>query len=286
MPSAPSSEKEVKKETKDFVRIFAFVFIAMVVLPLAYRLWFLSRPPEPGSNPSPAQLFEKAMDARAVRLLTKPVGKWTDAEAKSEPEIHAWLKEQGNEILPWEWTEEARQKDPKGYAKCWRRIWRARRSYCEDLLEQHQGALKRIEREIGILTTIHAHRTNQVARLRTLAATNAFPCKVTIEHLEKGRFWGWNRETEEVECPDSSALEELMRHAPDCDVSSCYASIIQLREDREEASAACQKYEGLRDHASELLEGLDSQDAKGKGFRDLGHELSRNLKAQGAVSRK
>ena len=74
-------EKDVKKETKDFVRIFAVVFIAMVVLPLTYRLWFLSRPPEPGSNPSPAQLFEKAMDARAVRLLTKPVGKWMDAEA-------------------------------------------------------------------------------------------------------------------------------------------------------------------------------------------------------------
>ena len=273
----------MKKETKDVVRIFAIVFIAMVVLPLAYRLWFLSRPPDPGSNPSPAQIFEKAMDARAVRLLTKPVGKWTDAEAKSEPEIHAWLKEQGNEILPWEWTEEARQKDPKGYAKCWRRIWKERRSHCEKRLAQHQRELKRIEREIGILTTIHAHRTNQVARLRTLAATNDFPCKVTIEHLEKGRFWGWNRNTEELECQDASALEDLMCHSPDCDVVSCHASIMKLREEREETSAVCQKYEGLRDHASELLYGLDPRDASGKGFRDLEHELSRKLKAQGGV---
>jgi len=255
----------------------------MVVLPLAYRLWFLSRPPEPCSNPSPAQLFEKAMDARAVRLLTKPVGKWADAEAKSEPEIHAWLKEQGREILPWEWTEEARQKDPKGYAKCWRRIWSARQSHCENRRAQHQGELKRIEREIGILTTILAHRTNQVTRLRSLAATNAFPCKVTIEHLEKGRFWGWNRETEEVACQDASALEELMRRSPDCDVVSCLASIVKLREDREETSASCQKYEGLREHASKCLKGLDTLDEKGKDFRDLEHELLRSLKIQGAL---
>ncbi len=55
-------------------------------------------------------------------------------------------------------------------------------------------------------TTIHTHRTNQITRLRAIAATNTFPCQIALERLEKGRFWGWNKKVETVECKDLESL--------------------------------------------------------------------------------
>ena len=196
----------MKKETKEFVRLFGVALIVMMVVPLAYRVCIHFWPPDETPCQTLAQFLKKAESEHCTRLLTKPFVKWTDAEAKLEPEIHAWLKEQGNEILPWEWTEEARRKDPKGYAKCWRRIWREQKSHCERHLAEQQKEIKRVERELQILTAIHTHRTNQIARLRSIAATNTFPCQVTIERLEKGRFWGWNKKIEVVDCKDAASI--------------------------------------------------------------------------------
>ena len=190
----------MKKETKELVRTLGIALVVMMVVPLAYRVWIYIWPPEEKPRKTLTEFFKEAESARGIKLLTKPISKWSDDEAKLEPEIYAWLKEQGNEILPWEWTEEARRKDPKGYAKCWRRIWDERRSHCEKLLAERQKEIKKLNRELQVLTTIHAHRTNQIARLSALAATNAFPCQITLERLEKGRFWGWNTHVEVVEC--------------------------------------------------------------------------------------
>ena len=190
----------MKKETKELVRTLGIALAVMMVVPLAYRLWIYIWPPEEKPRPTLTEFFKEAESARGIKLLTKPVSKWSDDEAKLEPEIYAWLKDQGNEILPWEWTEEARRKDPKGYAKCWRRIWETRKSHCEKLLAERQKEIKQLNRELQALTTIHTHRTNQIARLRALAATNTFPCQITLERLEKGRFWGWNTHVEVVEC--------------------------------------------------------------------------------------
>lgn len=196
----------MKNETKEFVRLFGVALIVMMVVPFAYRVCIHFWPPDEKPRQTLAQFLKKAESERCTRLLAKPVVKWTDAEAKLEPEIYAWLKEQGNEILPWEWTEEARRKDPKGYAKCWRRIWRERKSHCERHLAEQQKEIKRLGRELQILTAIHTHRTNQIARLCSIAATNTFPCQVTIERLEKGRFWGWNKKIEVVDCKNSASI--------------------------------------------------------------------------------
>ena len=77
---------------------------------------------------------------------------------------------------------------------------------CERLVAQHHKELARLDRERQDLATIHAHRTNQIARLHFIATTNAFPCKVALERLEKGRFWGWNRKVEVVACKDAAAI--------------------------------------------------------------------------------
>ena len=196
----------MKKETKELVRTLGIALAAMMVVPLAYRLWIYIWPPEEKPRPTLAEFFKEAESARGIKLLTKPISKWSDDEAKLEPEIYAWLKDQGNEILPWEWTEEARRKDPKGYAKCWQRIWNERKSHCEKLLVERYKEIKQLNRELQILTTVHTHRANQIARLRALAATNTFPCQITLERLEKGRFWGWNTHVEVVECKDVAAL--------------------------------------------------------------------------------
>ena len=178
----------------------------MVALPLAYRICIYFWPPDEKPRQSLTQFFEEAKVERCIKLLTKPIAKWTDAEVKSEPEIYAWLGEQGNEILPWEWTEEARRKDLKGYAKRWLRIWKDRKAHCENLLAKHQKDVRRIDRELQTLTVVHAHRTNQIARLIAMASTNAFPCKVAVERLEKGRLWGWNKKAEVVECKNAAAV--------------------------------------------------------------------------------
>ena len=196
----------MKKETKELVRHFVIALMVMMVVPLAYRVYVHFCPPDEKPRQNLAQFLMKAESEHCTRLLKKPVAKWTDSEAQLEPEIYAWLKEQGNEILPWEWTDEARRKDPKGYVKCWRRIWKERKSHCERRLSEHQKEIRRLNRELLILTTIHAHRTNQIARLRSIAATNAFPCQVALERLEKGRFWGWNRKMEVVDCKDAAAI--------------------------------------------------------------------------------
>ena len=196
----------MKTETKELMRLFGIAILVMVALPLVYRGYIYFWPPEEKPHQTLTQFLEEVQREQCLRLLTKPVGKWSDAEAKLEPEIYSWLKEQGNEILPWEWTEEARRKDPKGHAKCWRRIWKERSSHCERLLVECEEESRRLDRELQIITTIHDHRTNQIARLRTIVSTNTFPCQVALERIEKGRFWGWNKRIEFVECKDLAAL--------------------------------------------------------------------------------
>ena len=178
----------------------------MLALPLAYRIWIHFNPPEEKPAPSLAQFLEEARGERCVNLLAKPPAKWTDAEASAEPEIYNWLMEHDKDIQPWEWTHEARRKDPDGYAKGWLRIWKEQRSRCGEPAAKHRRDCKCIEEEIRILSVIHAHRTNQIAMLAAMAATNAFPCRVVLERLEKGRFWGWNKKAEAFECASAEAL--------------------------------------------------------------------------------
>lgn len=181
----------------------------MMAVPLAYRVFIHFWPPNEKPRQTFAQFFEETQQERGVKLLTKPIMKWSEAEMKTEPEIYAWLKEQSHAILPWEWSDEARRKDPKGYATCWQRIWKERKAHCKRLLAEHQNEIKRLDRKLKILTTIHTHRTNQIVRLRVLVATNTLPCQISLERLKKGRFWGWNRHVEVVACKDAAATDSI-----------------------------------------------------------------------------
>ena len=256
----------MKKETKEFVRLLSIAVLVMLVVPLAYRVYIYFWPPDMQPRQTLERFVEEAKSEHCMKLLAKPIAKWTDAEVKSEPEIYAWLKGQGDEILPWDWTEEARRKDPKGYAKCWRRVWKERKSHCETLLTKHQKELERLDRELQILATIHAHRTNQIVRLRALAATNAFPCQVAIERLEKGRFWGWNRKVETVACEDAAAIVAVTNSI--CSKESATAEDEMRRllalenavSSSKEKSSLYGKLIGICDQSNSLIENGSSQD--------------------------
>ena len=220
----------MKKETKECIRVFGIALAVMIAAPLAYRPCIHIWPPKEKPHRTLEQFFKDAEAERGVELLAKSVAKWSDADAKAEPEIYAWLKEQGNEILPWEWTEEARRKDPKGYAKCWRRVWEDRKSRCEPLAAWHRKEIKCLERELRELATIHAHRTNQLERLRHLSATNAFPCKVAVERLEKGRVWGWNKRVEVVEFKDAAEMAVATNGMCSAEMAAAVAEAGRARE--------------------------------------------------------
>ena len=188
----------MKRETRDTVRTLAIVFAFMMAVPLSYRAW-LHFHPQPVRERRPVSDFlAKKAEERAVRILRKPLLKWTDADRMAEPRIYAWLEARSKTILPWEWSEEARRKDPAGYRKSWTTLFGEQRSEMNGRLKAAQGRLKSIERELETVQTINANRTNQIARLEDFLSTNSFPVAVGVERLSKGRFWGWNTKVEEV----------------------------------------------------------------------------------------
>ena len=269
----------MKKETKEFVRLFGVALVVMMVVPLAYRVCVYFWPPDEKPRQTLEQFLKKAESERCTRLLAKPVVKWTDAEAKLEPEIHAWLKEQGNEILPWDWTDEARRKDPKGYAMCWRRIWKERKSHCERCLAEQQKEIKRLDRELQVLTAIHAHRTNQIARLRSIAATNAFPCQVALERLEKGRFWGWNKKIEVVDCKDAASIVAATDSICSKEAAAAYDELGAARALADSVSSLKEKsvlYEKLRGVCDQNSVQAGSDSCQDEAFEE---SLVENLKA-------
>ena len=257
------------KETKEFIelmRTLGIALAAIMAVPLAYRAYVYFWPPEEKPHQTLAEFLKEAESASCIKLLTKPISKWSAEEVKAEPEIHAWLKEQGDTILPWEWTEEARRKDSKGYAKCWRRIWEARRSHCEKLLAKQRKEIKRLNRERQVLVAIHTHRTNQIARLRAFAATNTFPCQVALERLEEGRFWGWNKKVEMVECKDAAAIfavtnsicsrEAATAHEEDKNILALANSMSSS----EKELAVCEKMHEICNDNVRLIEDMSAQD--------------------------
>ena len=255
----------MKKETKELIRILSLAIVMMMAVPLAYRVFIHFWPPDEKPRQTFAQFFEETQQERGVKLLTKPIAKWSETEMKAEPEIYAWLKEQSHAILPWEWTDEARRKDPKGYAKCWQRIWKERKAHCKRLLAEHQKEIKRLDRELQILTTIHIHRTNQIARLRVLVATNALPCQISLERLEKGRFWGWNRRIEVVTCKDAAATDSICSNevtAAANEIKGAHALSDALTASKEKSSL-CEKLYASCDKNNRLIESEPAQDHDG-----------------------
>jgi len=184
---------------KEIAKMLLIGFAVMMALPLAYRLWLVCHPQPEAPSPSLSRYLDGLIEEGTVCLLQRPLSRWREEESKSEPKIHAWLKAHEKVVLPWEWTEEARRKDPDGYRALWAHLFRELQADDESRLKAEQKKLKELGRELWIAETVHAHRTNQLARVSAAAVTNAFPMTLVCERLEKGWLWGWNVKTERRE---------------------------------------------------------------------------------------
>ena len=268
-----------RSRTGEFVKVFLGAFAVMLALPLAYRIWIHFNPQQEGPAHSLSQFLEEAKGERCTRLLAKPAAKWTDAETSSEPEIYGWLVEHDEDIQPWEWTQEARRKDPRGHAKAWLRIWNERRRICERSAEKHRRDAGRIDEELRILTAIYSHRTNQIARLEAFSATNEFPCRISLERLLKGRFWGWNRKVETFECASAEAVVAATNSicSKECEAAMAEADRKQaLSESLVSAKERLAVCEGLRDAAAQNIRLVEDASFKEEALRK---SLVESLKA-------
>ena len=253
---------QCRKGARKTLWLVCVAFMVTMAVPLAYRVLIHFWPPEAKPRQASADCSEEVQRTRCMKLLAKPIVEWSDAEMKLEPGIYAWLKEQGNEILPWEWTEEARRKDPKGYAKCWRRIWNERKSWCKRLLAECEEETKRLDRELQILTTIYVHRTNQIARLSALVATNTFPCQISLERLKKGRLWGWNKVVEVVECKDAAEMTAATNRIYGIEAAAAAGEVRRAKALSDSITSAKEKsvlYEKLREICDQSISLIDNE---------------------------
>ena len=115
----------MKREKKGVVGGILIAFAVMMLVPLGYRIWIHFNPPPPRPAFSLSKYLSEATDASVPQLLVKPLLKWSEADRRRAPEIAAWLKAKDKTVLPWEWTDEARRKNPEEYFKAW-----------EDILEE------------------------------------------------------------------------------------------------------------------------------------------------------
>lgn len=186
------------EEKKSIIKMLCIAFATMLALPLTYRAWVTFNPPAPRETFSFTEFFDKTAANRSVRLIKTPIDRWTKTDRAAEPKIVAWLEAHSKIVLPWEWSSEARQKDPKGYRKAWKRLLGETESSLKDSIARIKKELKRIDRELLINQTLHIHLTNQIAALERNLTTNPLPATVTVERLSKGRFWGWNVRKDQV----------------------------------------------------------------------------------------
>jgi len=238
----------MKPSTKEFVKMLAVSFVVMMALPVGYRVWRIWNPEPERPRQTLTQLLAETAGNNAVRLLRTPVAQWTEYDKKTEPQIFGWLEAHGKTVLPWEWTDEARRKDPDGYRKLWLGIFKEQESELNSRQKAERKQLKAIERELWIAETLFDHRTNQIARVRAYVATNAFPMAVTAERLEKGRFWGWNRTPETRKFDSHDVYVQYVAEA-NALAGKDVDKIGGLRTQRDEAAKRFSLYAGLAEAA-------------------------------------
>jgi len=232
--------------------MLAVSFAIMMALPAGYRVWRIWNPEPEQPRQTLTQVLAEAAANNAVRLLRTPVAQWTEYDKKSEPQVFGWLEAHGQTVLPWEWTDEARRKDPDGYRKLWLGIFKEQASELNARQKAERKQLNAVERELWIAETLYAHLTNQIALVRAYVATNAFPMTVTAERLEKGRFWGWNRTAEERHFESRDAYAKQTAET-DALVKKDEKKIGDLRARRDESSRRLAAYAGLTEMAHGAL---------------------------------
>lgn len=254
----------MRPTAREIVRIVVVGFAVMLALPAAYRIWLAYHPAPERQRRTLSEYLEKSAAANEIRLLMTPLSGWSADEMKAKPLICGWLKAHERTVLPWEWTDEARRKDPEGYLKVWRRLFDERKSELEAALKTERKRHEKLVDEIEVLETLHAQRTNQLSKIEAIAATNTYPMTLLVERLEKGRFWGWNRRSEFKTFETRDAYDAPDRGWATEERKVSAAEVTRLAEkskDRLRSESRTATLESLLARTTELLDSLSAPPA-------------------------
>ncbi len=198
----------MKKENRDIVRILFIALVAMFALPAAYRVW-LHYNPQPERKPF-AEMLREAGGLRRETLLTTPLDRWSARDATLAPDVREWLVNHAEVILPWEWAEEAKKKDWKGYCKLWERIVEEQISALDSLIAYKSSVIGDTADKARIERAMATHDLEQAEKARA-AATNSYPVIFETDELTPGRLWGWNHRRKRRSFDDEGALMAYTR---------------------------------------------------------------------------
>ena len=178
----------MKKSTRDIVCILVIGLAAMFALPAAYRVWIHYNPP-PERKPF-SDVLREAGGIRREALLAIPLDKWSEADVKLAPDIREWLAARSDVILPWEWSEEARKKDWKGYCDSWRRVLDDQSDALEELVDKKtsmmEGAADKAQELRKAVAEGQEQATNSLATAEALERERD-KTKADIADLTKAR---------------------------------------------------------------------------------------------------
>lgn len=202
----------------------------------------------------------------AERLLRKPYGQWTESEIATEPEMHDWLASHAKSILPWEWSEAAKEKDAAGYGKAWRKLRNELAGMCEDGCGRIGKATKRAQDEVEARTAFVGRMTNQLERLEGDLSTNGLPAAVRLETVERGWLWGYSSKVEKRKVGEVVELGKVIAAEKE-KVREQTVRLAQLAQEIGKLDGERRKVEGLKTEVESI--GTDGADDLGVVVRTI-----------------
>lgn len=186
--AAERAGRPMKKEAKDLLWVLTIGLAVMFALPIAYRVWVHYNPPPP-RRPI-ADVLQDAGGVRRETLLNTPTDKWNESDKSLAPDIRDWLAAHADVILPWEWSDEARKKDWKGYCDSWRRILEEQFARLEKLISKKSDDMdeagEKASKERKIAADGMADATNALASA-VAHEKERDEAKVAVDELTKAK---------------------------------------------------------------------------------------------------
>ena len=195
--------------------------------------------------------YLKRLDNRKT-VLVKPIEQWTEAERAEYPAIADWLESRSRQVLPWEWSEQAKTKDLSGYCRLWY-------SLAEELDREIAATAKRLAKEekslVDRLEETEVYLDDAKARalkLNECAAATNFPFAVTVTEKKPGFFFGWNDREKTISFISAQDVESCI--AEECErVTSLAARRHELKQRLESNASALKTVESQRKMAESLV---------------------------------
>ena len=159
----------MNKNAKGTVWMVVVILLIMAGLPAAYRLWTTLNPPPEKPVVTLKDFLEKAAEKRRETLLVTGFAHWTADDRAAEPALAAWAEAHQHDVLPWDWSAAAREKDFSGFLAAWDRILDEREAAVGARLRS-----ARWSRQIGRARVWLEETLRSPAGADYEAATNAF----------------------------------------------------------------------------------------------------------------